>query len=167
MTLYFLRRPRGGEHWTKLRGSACPQTFSRRTLVEENRKITLKAYSQEHQTRMEAISCALIFEHFRARRMLRPIKRASSQVASGDLHKTNECHPKQKGHMIEECIKFKNMVCLLLDMDSTTNSWGDGVINARDEPQLDIPLIERTIFYLAHSRISRNDIGGLFRIASK
>lgn len=99
--------------------------------------------------------------------MLRPIERAFSQVGSGDLRKTCECHPNQKGHMIEECIKFKNMVCLLLDMDSTTNSWGDGVINARDEPQLDIPVIERTIFYLAHSRISRNDIGGLFRIASK
>ena len=54
-------------------------------------------------------------------------------MASGDLHKTNECHPKWKGHTIEECIEFKNVVCRLLDMDSTTNSWGDGIIIAYDE----------------------------------
>ena len=32
-------------------------------------------------------------------------------------------------------------------MESTPNTWGDGIVLACDEPRLDIPVTEDTIFY--------------------
>ena len=79
--------------------------------------------------------------------MLEPVERAYPQVGSRDRHKTCECHSNKKGLTIEECIEFKNVVCHLFSIDSTPNTWGDGVLHARDEPRLDISVTEKIIFY--------------------
>ena len=49
--------------------------------------------------------------------------------------------------MIEECIEFNDAVHRLFSMDNTLNTWGDGVPLACNEPRLDIPVKEKTIFY--------------------
>ena len=66
----------------------------------------------------------------------------------GDLRKTGECLPREKGQKIEKCIGYKNAVRYLFTMDSTPNTWCDDVILACDEPRLDIPVTEGTKFFL-------------------
>ena len=42
---------------------------------------------------------------------------------------------------------FMNASCRLLDMDDAANSWGDNIIIACDEPQLDIPVTQKITLY--------------------
>jgi len=110
-------------------------------------KISLEAYLHEGRKKMKIISCALVFEHYRSKGLLRPVKKTSPQVGLRDLHKTCECHSTEKGHTIDECIGLKNAVRYLFSMDSTPNTWGDDVNLACDEPRLDIPVTERIRFF--------------------
>lgn len=105
------------------------EALSHKTSFEErlakgDKEISPEAYPHECQKRI-VILCALIFKHYWSRHMLGPVERASSQEASVDLRKKCECHPNQKGHMIEECIEFKNEVRHLFSMDSITNTLGN------------------------------------------
>ena len=69
---------------------------------------------------------------------------------------------------MEGCIEFKNVVRRLLDIDNTANIWGDSIIIACDEPQLNIQVIEETIFYrCSFTPFKKKIIGGLFRNGSK
>ena len=133
-------------------GEICEKVIARKPsleghLAEADNKVTLEAYPQEYPTRMRAILCALIFEHYQSMHMLRPLKRSSSQVGSGYLRKTCECHHNKKGHTIEECIEFENEVRRLLDMENTAKSWGESIIIAYDELQLNITVTEKYILY--------------------
>nr|XP_025885962.1 uncharacterized protein LOC101266858 [Solanum lycopersicum] len=106
---------------------ALPPSFEGH-LTNTDNKISPEAYLHEEQKMMEVISCALIFEHYRSRGLLGPVKEASSQVGLGDLRKTCECHLREKGHTIEECIGFKmqsaiySLLIVLLTLGVTTSS---------------------------------------------
>ena len=121
--------------------------LSREVWQKGTRKSLSKHIHKSTKQRMEVILVRPYFRAFLSKCLLRPVERASSQVGSGDLHKTCESHPNQKGHTIEECIEFKNAVCHLIDMDITPNIRDDSIIIACDELRIDIPVTERIIFY--------------------
>ena len=54
----------------------CPPSFEGR-LAKGDNKISLEEYLHEGQKKIEFISCALVFEHYRSRGFLGPIKKES------------------------------------------------------------------------------------------
>ena len=141
------QNPKVRKHWRKLWGGSRPQTVTQRNLGRRGPESNSRSISTRTSNKDGAISCALIFKHYWSSIMFRPVERESFQVGSEDLRKTCECHPNEKRHTIEECIEFKNAVRYLLDMDNIANSLSEGIIITCDEPQLDIMVTEKTIFY--------------------
>uniref|UniRef100_M1DDA2 Uncharacterized protein n=1 Tax=Solanum tuberosum TaxID=4113 RepID=M1DDA2_SOLTU len=116
-------------------------------LKEGNDKITLEAHIHEYRVGAKVISCAIIYEHLRAERILKPIKGTTSEVEPMDVRKTCAYHPDCNGHIIEECVELKAAIRDLIKIGKIPYKWGDNTFLTCDQPEPSIPVTEHTVFY--------------------
>uniref|UniRef100_M1DEY6 Uncharacterized protein n=1 Tax=Solanum tuberosum TaxID=4113 RepID=M1DEY6_SOLTU len=69
-----------------------------------DKKITLPAYERTHRVGLRVVPCALIYEHLKASRMLKPLEGTTFGFGHEISQKTCAYHPNQRGHTIEECV---------------------------------------------------------------
>ncbi|KAH0652523.1 hypothetical protein KY289_030201 [Solanum tuberosum] len=112
-----------------------------------DKKITIPAYERTHSVGVRVVSCALIYEHLKASRMLKPLEGTTFGFGHESSQKTCAYNPNQRGHIIEECMELKAVIRNLINVGKIPYMWGENTVLTYDQPEPSMPVTEHTLFY--------------------
>ncbi|KAH0661296.1 hypothetical protein KY284_026227 [Solanum tuberosum] len=91
------------------------------------------------------VPCALIYEHLKASRMLKPLEGTTFGFGDESSQKTCAYHSNQRGHTIEECVELKAAIGNLINVGKIPYMWGENTVLTCDQPEPSMPVTDHTL----------------------
>uniref|UniRef100_M1DRH9 Uncharacterized protein n=1 Tax=Solanum tuberosum TaxID=4113 RepID=M1DRH9_SOLTU len=118
-------------------------------LKRGDKKIILPPYERTHSVGVRVVPCALIYEHLKASRMLKPLEGTTFGFGHESSQNTCAYHPNQREHTIEECVELKAAIRNLINVGKIPYIWGENTVLTCDQPEPSMSVTEHTFFLLS------------------